>query len=574
MSQLPSTLPSLFIRRVAASSNNVALHLLKSDPAALQVLTWNDLAQEVRRLAAGLRRAGVEPGDRVCQVSENRYEWIVVDLAVHLAGGVHVAIHASLSGPQIAFQIADSGSKIVIVSGESQVTKLLSEKVALPRGLKYFSFDPREQSIAGDDVLPFTELFAAVARDGVAGIEQEAIENVKATDLATILYTSGTTGEAKGVMLSHGNLVSNAIGSCDAFQTEAEDIRLCWLPLSHIFARTCDLYTWLVRGSQLGLAENREKIIMHCSQLRPTLMNGVPYFFEKVKRSLVDAGKVGPAEPGGPTHLQRLLGGRIRACCSGGAALPNHVAEFFWQEGVPLVQGYGLTESSPVITTGTPSRHKLGTVGQPIKGVEVKIADDGEILTRGPHVMLGYWNRADATTATMRDGWLQTGDLGSLDADGYLRITGRKKEIIVTAGGKNIAPVYLESLLTQDPLVAQAIVIGDNRKYLTALIVPNPDALRAEIISRHLPVISPAEALAHPSVLELYRERIDSRLAEASDCEQIQRFKLLPRGFTMEQEELTPTLKLRRKMIHEHFAAEIETLYSDLTLNCGTEHSK
>jgi long-chain acyl-CoA synthetase len=564
MAQSPSTLPSLFSRRVAASGSQTALHLPIGDAANFQPLTWNELAQEVRRLAAGLRRAGLEPGDRVCQVSENRYEWIVLDLAVHLARGVHVAVHAPLSGPQIAYQIADSDAKFVVLAGEEQAKKLTSENVSLPRGLQYYSYDSVEQTIGGQEVLPFTELFAAVGKDVVAGLEREACENTKPNDLATILYTSGTTGEAKGVMLSHGNLVSNAIGSCEAFDTEVEDIRLCWLPLSHIFARTCDLYTWLVRGSQLALAENREKIIAHCGQLKPTLMNGVPYFFEKVQRHLIGAGKVGPVDSGGQTHLQQLLGGRMRACCSGGAALPDHVAEFYWQEGVPLVQGYGLTESSPVITTGTPSKHKLGTVGPTIKDVEVKIADDGEILTRGPHVMLGYWKRPDETLAAIGDGWLHTGDLGALDADGYLKITGRKKELIVTAGGKNIAPVYLESLLTQEPLIAQVIVIGDSRKFLTALIVPNPDALRTEIIARQIPVTSPADALAHPLVQELYRERISQRLAEASDCEQIQRFRLLPRGFTMEHEELTPTLKLRRKVIHEHFAAEIEQLYADV----------
>src|SRR5690606_4976464 len=221
------------------------------------------------------------------------------------------------------------------------------------------------------------ELFAAIGKSDLGEIEQEAIQQTGPNDLATILYTSGTTGEAKGVMLSHGNLISNAVASCEAFDTATEDIRLCWLPLSHIFARTCDLYTWLVRGSQLGLAESRETIIANCGQLRPTLLNGVPYFFEKVYRHLTGAGQIGPVEPGGPTYLQQLLGGRIRACCSGGAALPDHVDEFFWQEGVPLVQGYGLTESSPVISTGTPKRHKLGTVGPLVQDVEVKIADDG-----------------------------------------------------------------------------------------------------------------------------------------------------------------------------------------------------
>ncbi len=564
MPSTPSTLADLFSRRVSASGSQIALHVPTGNGAKFQTLTWNGLAQEVRRLAAGLRRAGLQPGDRVCQISENRYEWIVVDLAVHLARGVHVAVHAPLSGSQIAYQIADSEARFVILSNHEQVGKLSESNVCLPRGLQFYSYETVEKNIANQEVLPFTELFAAIGKDAVADIDREAVANTKSNDLATILYTSGTTGEAKGVMLSHSNLVSNAIGSCDAFETEVEDIRLCWLPLSHIFARTCDLYTWLVRGSQLGLAESREKIIAHCRELKPTLLNGVPYFFEKLQQHLITAGQKGPIQPGGPTYLQQILGGRMRACCSGGAALPNHVAEFYWQEGVPLVQGYGLTESSPVISTGTPKRYKLGAVGPLIKDVEVRIADDGEVLTRGPHVMLGYWKRPDDTAEAIRDGWLYTGDLGELDADGYLKITGRKKELIVTAGGKNIAPVYLESLLMQEPLIAQVIIIGDSRKYLTALIVPNPDALRAEIISKQIPVTLPMEALVHPAVLELYRERIQCRLVDASSCEQIQKFKLLPRGFTIEQEELTPTLKLRRKIIQEHFGAEIESLYSDV----------
>ncbi len=420
-----------------------------------------------------------------------------------------------------------------------------------------------ESTIAEQPVLPLTELFAAIGKDSSAQIQQDAIASTKPSDLATILYTSGTTGEAKGVMLSHNNLASNAIGCCTAFDTTIQDVRLAWLPFSHIFARTCDLYTWLVRGSPLAIVEDREHIISGCEQVHPTLINGVPYFFEKVKQGLTDAGKLGPTEPGGPTHLQKLLGGQVRACCSGGAALPDHVAEFFFQQGLPLLQGYGLTESSPVISISTPTHYKIGTSGRALPDVEIRIAEDGEILTRGPHVMLGYWNDPEGTAQVICDGWLSTGDLGELDADGYLRITGRKKELIVTAGGKNIAPVFLENLLSEEPLIHQAIVIGDGRKYLTALIVPNPDALRAEIIARKIPVFSAAQALAHPAVFELYRGRIQQRLASCSTCEQIQRFKLLSRAFTAEQEELTPTLKLRRTLIQEHFAKEIEALYAD-----------
>jgi len=563
MGSQPTTLVKLFCDCVARSGDRTALHVPSGKDAAFSSLTWNELGHEVRRLAAGLRRAGVQPGDRVSQVSENRYEWALVDLAVHLARGVHVALHASLSGAQIAWQIADSGARMVLLSTAEQAHKLAADGVTLPRGLHFYCYELTEAEIAGQPVLPFTELFAAVGKNAADSMVQESLSRTEATDLATILYTSGTTGEAKGVMLSHGNLTSNAAGCCAAFETTAKDIRLSWLPLSHIFARTCDLYTWLTRGSELAVVQNREQIIAHCAVVRPTLINGVPYFFERLQRRLSEAGKIGPIATGGPTHLQQALGGNIRACCSGGAALPDHVADFFWQQGVPLVQGYGLTESSPVIATATPDHNKVGTVGRAIQDVEIQIAADGEILTRGPHVMLGYWRRPEDTAVAIENGWLHTGDLGQLDADGYLRITGRKKELIVTAGGKNIAPVYLESLLLQEPLILQAIIIGEGRKYLTALIVPNPDTLRAEIVARKIPVRSAAEALVHPAVLELYRKQINQRLSDAAKCEQIQRFTLLGRGFSVEQEELTPTLKLRRGIVQQHFAKEIEALYAD-----------
>jgi long-chain acyl-CoA synthetase len=281
----------------------------------------------------------------------------------------------------------------------------------------------------------------------------------------------------------------------------------------------------------------------------------VPYFFDKVMRTLHDKGL---AEA--PGALKATFGGRVKMCCAGGAALADHVNEFFKKSGVTLVQGYGLTESSPVISTGTMNDHRVGTVGKPIDGVEVKIADDGEILTRGPHVMVGYWNMPEDTAETIRDGWLHTGDLGAIE-DGFLRITGRKKELLVTAGGKNIAPTYIEGLLTEDPLIIQAAVFGDAEKYLVALIVPDPDALRAEIIKRQIPVFTPADALAHPEVNAIYAERIKERLKDVSHAEQVQRFKLLSRGFTPETGELTFKLSLKRDVVKQNFAKEIDAMY-------------
>ncbi|HKD37969.1 MAG TPA: AMP-dependent synthetase/ligase, partial [Pirellulales bacterium] len=557
----------MFGARVRAQGNQPAIWLPKED-GAFRTLTWREVARDARRAALALVQLGVRPGDRVVQVSENRYEWIVVDLAVYLARGVHVAVHAALSGPQIAYQILDSGARLAIVSGSEQLAKLAAPQLGLPSDLRWITFDPVDSSQLDKTVPTLLSLLDALADDHPAGnqavaeesedLESAARRETQPDDLATILYTSGTTGEPKGVMLSHRNLVSNARGSLAAFETSPDDLRLSWLPLSHIFARTCDLYTWIASGSQLALAENREKILANCQTLRPTLINGVPYFFDKVRRYVIAEGKAGD-----PDFLSAHFGGRMRVCCSGGAALPNETAEFYWQHGVKLVQGYGLTESSPVITISTTTAYKLGTVGRPIPGVEVGISADGEILTRGPHVMLGYWNLPNDTSAAIQDGWLLTGDLGQLDCDGYLRITGRKKELIVTSGGKNIAPVYLENLLVEDPLIAQAIVIGEGRGCLSALIVPNPEALHAAILERQLPIKSVGEALKDHDVLALYREHIDSRLADVAEYEKVRNFTLLSRGFTLELGELTPTLKLRRAVIHKHFAEEIERMYAE-----------
>ena len=549
-----TTLPHLLRRRLDESGARGAIHVPISGGAFRQV-TWTELGDDVRRVAQLLKAAGVSPGDRVAQVSENRYEWIVLDFAIHLVRGVHVAIHAPLSGPQIAFQIADSDARLVFLSGPEQAKKLAESEIGLPSGLRFFAYEPGEVMIGGQAVEQISPHPSPLPK-GEGDFEAHASED----DLATILYSSGTTGEPKGVMLTHGNLVSNARAMSEAFDVTPDDLRLTFLPLSHIFARTCDLYTWLDCGSQLALAESREKILDNCMTLHPTMLNGVPYFYEKVMRGLRDSGQADM-----PGKLIELFGGRVRACCSGGAALPVHVAEWYERRGLPLLQGYGLTESSPVISMSTRAAYKNGCVGRAVPGVDIQIAADGEILTRGPHVMRGYWKRPDATADAIRNGWLHTGDLGELDADGFLKITGRKKELIVTAAGKNIAPVALEALLTEDPLILQAVVIGDGRNFLSALIVPNPDVLREQIIKQAIPVASRDEALHHPAVLELYRRAIDERLKGVSHQEQIGRFALLNRGFTVESGELTPTLKLRRGVIQANFSEVIEAMYDRAT---------
>ncbi|HEX5446740.1 MAG TPA: AMP-dependent synthetase/ligase [Pirellulales bacterium] len=554
-----ATIVRLFAERAKRDAPRPALRFRRG--GEWQTLRWAEVADDVRRMAAALAALGVSPGDRVAQFSPNRYEWIMADLAIQLVRAVHVPIHASLAAPQVAYQIADCGAKLLLLAGPEQASSLLQHHQAHPeqgRELKLVSYDPCP--IVGSEVLCLRDLLLHADEAVGQRLAREAVEQVTPDDLATILYTSGTTGEPKGVMLNQRNLASNALGTLAAFGAQTDDLRLAWLPMSHIFARTCDVYTWLAGGGELALAESPEATIGNAAELHPTLINGVPYFFEKVQRYLIDQGLA--EQPG---VLPAAFGGRLRAACSGGAPLSDHVAMFYNQRGVFLGQGYGLTESSPVISAATPAAMKLGTSGRPIPGVEVKIAGDGEILTRGPHVMMGYWNKPQATAEVLHDGWLATGDLGELDADGFLKITGRKKELIVTSAGKNIAPAYLESLLKADPLIEQAVVIGDRRNYLVALIVPNRAALDAHWRHRGGEPPPVEELLTHPDILALYTERISDRLGSVSHHEQIRKFALLERPLSAEHGEMTLTLKLRREAIHNNFADVIERLYSGVS---------
>jgi long-chain acyl-CoA synthetase len=562
------TLVELFARRVAESGNQVALH----SPANGRYVgrTWHQISNDVARWVNALRRVGASHLSPLIQISENRYEWIVSDLAAHFSSTVHVAVHATLSGPQMAFQILDTDARIVLISSAAIAEELNKAQVEWPGEVRFFSYEEVKCRIGNHRVQSWRDFIEQNDHSSFESIAAEVVGYIQPDDLATILYSSGTTGEPKGVMLSHWNLASNAIATDGLFLPGESNVKLCWLPLSHIFARTADLYCWMVRGSELVLAENRETILANCQQFRPTIINGVPYFFDKVHRHVVSQGGSDNEQT---ARLQAAFGGRLKFACSGGAPLADATAEYYHRHGVPLLQGYGLTESSPVISVSTPRAHKIGSVGRPLDGVEVKIAADSEVLTRGPLVMLGYWKQPRATADTIdSEGWLHTGDMGRLDDDGFLWITGRKKELIVTAAGKNIAPAYLERLLCEDPLILQALVVGDRRNYLAALIVPNPDVLASEIAARGIDVTSREDALVHPSIQALYREQIDSRLAGVSHCEQIGQFTLLGRGFTVEHDELTPTLKLRRSIIGQHFAAEIEAMYADPRVGASIIH--
>ncbi len=506
--------------------------------------SWQELASRVVGLAQMLRdRFGVQPQDRVAQVAENSPHWILLDLATLSLGAVHVPMHATLGGSQIATQVQDCQPRVLVVSGPQQWEKLASEQ--LPSECQVASHQP-----CPEPVVHLDPLLSRLSYEEALEFLDQAVQQVKPQDLATILYTSGTTGEPKGVMLTHANLASNALATIQVFEHRPGDVRLCWLPLSHIFARTCDLYTWLAAPEvELALALSRDTLLEDLAAVRPTLLNGVPYFFERVMREVRSM----------PEVLPQVFGGRLRACCSGGAALPEHVARFYLKHGITLIQGYGLTETSPVATVCL-DPEKAPSAGTPIPGTEIKIADDGEILIRGPLVMKGYWNRPEATAEVIRQGWLHTGDLGYLDSEGYLFITGRKKEIIVTSGGKNIAPVMIEGLLTQDPLIQQAMIVGDDRPFLVALIVVEPQRLKQELQQQGIEAPWP-ECLRDARVEQLFRQRINHLLEHLSPHEQVGQFALLAEPFTIQKGELTPTLKLRRNVIQQHYAEVIEELY-------------
>ncbi len=526
------TIPALFAQAVENGTDRPALGTIHE--GHLQWRTWQDLRLEVDQYARLLRTHQVQPGDRVGQVSENCQAWIAVDLAILSLGAVHVPMHVSLAASQLVDQIRDCDAQVVLLSPAAQ-SKFKQKLDTCCTVLLHTSAQAKN-----DPATPI-ENFA------------EAYPNLpSANDLATLIYTSGTTGKPRGVMLSHQNLTSNAISVTQAVGTQADETRLCFLPFSHIYARTCDLYSWLFQGSQLVLAENRETIVRDCQIASPSVINGVPYFYQKLAEQLQDA-KSGT--------LESLLGGRIKRCFCGGAAVAPEVESLFEQQGLPLLSGYGLTEASPVVTATSLENYQAGSVGRPLPGIEVHLSDDHEILVRGPGVMQGYWRDPLATQNTLAEGWLKTGDLGQWSASGNLTIAGRAKELIVLTTGKNVSPTQIENLLVGSPYVESVCVVGDGRKCLAALIVPNPAALRTFIQQKRLWVWSRRRAVTHPRVHELFRSEIDRLLAGVSRAEQVGPFAILDRNFALEQGEITTKLSLRRSKIAANFSHLIESIY-------------
>jgi long-chain acyl-CoA synthetase len=559
--------------------------------------------ERVRDLSLGLGALGVGSGDRVALVSESRPEWVMADLAVLSGGAVTVPIYPTLSAAQARYILQDSGARVAIVSTKLQLEKVQEVRHQLPSLEAVVAMDaPASES-------PSVLTLAAVAERGHArmtaewGVARDFRERARAVqpdDLATIIYTSGTTGEPKGVMLTHRNLVSNMLAGGDALRVTEEDVALSFLPLSHAFERMVG-YVYLFNGVTVVFAESFDTIARDIASVRPTVLTGVPRVYEKMHARVLEKGNAAPGfkaslfrwavgvglararargqgrTPSPAIALQAKLadrlvfskiregvGGRLRYLVSGSAPLPVSVAEFFYGVGLPIIEGYGLTETAPILTVNPPDAPRIGTVGRAISGVELKIAPDGEILARGPNIMSGYYNKRQATADVLKDGWFHTGDVGTIDADGYLRITDRKKDLLVTSGGKKIAPQPIETVLKRSPLVSEALLLGDGRKFAAALIVPDFSALERRLTDLGRPPAGDRAALVkRPDVLALYQEIVDGLNRELSQFERIKRLALLPAEFSVETGELTPTLKVKRKVIEERWREQIEEMYRD-----------
>lgn len=562
-------------------------------------MTWTQVRRQVDDVASGLIDLGVQPGDRVALLCENRPEWVICDLAILTCAATTVGIYLTLTPKQIEYQLSDSGARAIIVSNREQLSKVLGVSDSLPE-LEHVILIGGQVEASGTDVLTLEE----VLRRGRACDPQERerrVAMIKPGQLAALIYTSGTTGEPKGTMLTHDNFVSNCIATKQALPPMGpEDWNLNFLPFSHVFGRTGDYYLLIYAGVPITFAESWEKVLGDIREIRPTFMSAVPRFYEKAHAGMISvierqrglrlrlgrwslraARAAGAARRAGGgvsawmqikraladrlllRRLRALAGGKIRFFVSGGGPLAKELAEFFYDLGMPVLEGYGLTETSPVTNVNPGDRVKPGTVGPAIPGVEIRIAEDGEILVRGPCVMKGYWNKPEATAEAMVDGWFHTGDVGHIDEDGYLVITDRKKDIIVSAGGKNIAPQLIENLLKSDPLIAETVVYGDRRKYLSALIVPAFAELEPLARSRGISFAARADLVANPAVQQLYREHIDSRLADLAPFEQVRKFTLLDHEFTQQDGHLTPSLKVKRRDVYRRYWDLLEAMYAD-----------
>src|SRR5688500_12906024 len=593
----PGTLNHLFF--TAARKWNKPDAMMVRVDGKWQPIGHATILERVRRIALGLSALGVARGDRVAILSENRPEWALADYACLTSGIADVPIYATLPAEQIPYLLEDSGAVAIFVSTAAQAAKVASIRKQCPRLRHVIAFDETARHDA-DMTLRDLEAKGASADTVERAAEYErAALAVAPDDLATIIYTSGTTGSPKGVMLTHDNVHSNVEATRRVVPIE-NDVAISFLPLCHIFERMGD-YWFFASGTTIAYVESFEKVSEALSEVRPTIALSVPRLYEKMYARVLENALAGGAmkkriffwaravadrwadaklagrEPGALVALQYAIaqklvfsklkertGGRLRYFVSGGAPLAPEINKFFYAAGLVILEGYGLTETSPVIAVNSPSQFKIGSVGKAVAGAEVSIALDGEMLSRGPHVMKGYSNKPDATAEVIDgEGWFHTGDIGEIDGDGFLRITDRKKDIIVTAAGKNIAPQPIEGLVKQNKFVTEAVMIGDRRRYPVVLGVPNWDNLEKWARNKNLTWTSRAELLQNPAVKEKMEREVLGELNNLARFEMPKRVGLLEHEFSVERGELTPTLKVKRRVVDKSYKSLIDTLYEE-----------
>ena len=561
-------------------------------------ISYADLLARVQAPSLGLSAMGVNEGDRVGILSENRPEWAIADFACLAARCADVPVYPTLPAGQITHILRDSGAVALFVSTREQLAKIVEIRDQLPALRHIIAFD---DDAAGSGVLSFRELEGRpAASEAEAAAWRERALAATPDDVATLIYTSGTTGDPKGVMLTHGNIASNVVGGLKRLPLRDGDECLSFLPLSHIFERMAGHYTVFQAGTIINYATSFDTVAAELLEVRPTLVLSVPRLFEKIHSRVVDTAARSPVRfaifkwakrtgeawadlslEGKPipawlalkhriadrlvfSKLRARVGGRLRFFVSGGAPLNPSIARFFYAAGMPVLEGYGLTETSPVIAVNGPGETRLGTVGRPIENVEVRIAEDGEILTRGPHIMKGYFNKPEETAEVIdADGWLHTGDIGELDKDGFLRITDRKKDLIVTAGGKNIAPQPIENLARTSKFVSNAVMIGDKRRFPAMLIVPNAENLKAWAAQKQLDESDYTALLKRPEVYAKMERELAKVFHHLAHYEVPKKYILLDRDFSIGSGELTPKMSVKRKAVEAANREAIEALYAE-----------
>ena len=564
-----------------------------------QDISYATLAERIKDFCLGLTELGLQKGDRVALLSENRPEWAITDLATLAGGGVTVPMFSTLTSAQVEYIVRDSGAKILCVSSERQLQKIKDWDANVPTNLQHIViFD----DLQDDSVRTFDQVCELGQQvENGDQVYQQASDAVGPDDLASIIYTSGTTGDPKGAMLTHSNFMSNAQAATGIVSITPDDVFLSFLPLSHVFERMGGHYLPLSGGATIAYAESLFTIRQDMQEVRPTIMMSVPRLYEGMHERIIRSVKEGSSTKQKIFHwsvgvgakvsqaiqrkrkpnpilslkasianklvfqkLKAVTGGRLRFFVSGGAPLSKAIAEFFHAAGILILEGYGLTETSPVISVNQPDRWKFGTVGPIVPGVEVKIAEDGEILSRGPHIMQGYFNKpSDTAEAIDADGWFHTGDIGEIDEEGFLAITDRKKNILVLSNGKNVAPQPIENQLKQSPYISEIMLLGDQHKSVAALIVPSLDEIKEYAKEQQLETGDMAALLQTQEIQRLIRGEINQYSSDLADFERVRMFTLMAEEFSEESGEMTPTLKLKRSVVMENHKAAIEQMYGD-----------